>query len=381
MGSREFWIRRIERAWALAPIVWLTGVRRVGKTTLAKAFADAAYLNCDLPRNRERLSDPEFFFSECKASRIILDEVHQLENPSELLKIAADEFPAKLILATGSSTLAATTKFRDSLTGRKRTVFLPPVLATEFQAFGDVSMEQRLLHGGLPGCLLASEGGDPEFYSEWLDSYFARDVQELFRIGKRTEFLKLTEILIRNSGGFADTTSLAKQSGLTRPTVMSYLEVLELTHVVHRLRPLHGGGKREILAQPKVYAFDSGFVCHCRGWTALRAEDRGLLFEGLVLDALRTFNPSQPVQYWRDKRERGVDFVIRRSDSKVDAFECKWNAAKFSPAHLKIFRSHYPAGENYLLVPSGQAIERRRFDEIEVTVLPLPLMAEKAFRR
>lgn len=94
---------------------------------------------------------------------------------------------------------------------------------------------------------------------------------------------------------------------------MSYLEVLELTHVVHRVRPYHAGGKREILAQPKVYAFDAGFICFCRGWTTLRAEDRGGLFEGLVLDALRTFNPSTPVQYWRDKSEREVDFIILRT--------------------------------------------------------------------
>ena len=238
---------------------------------------------------------------------------HQLENPSELLKIAADEFPEKKILATGSSTLAATAKFRDSLTGRKRAVFLPPVLATELSAFGDVSMDHRFLNGGLPGRLLATEL-DPEFYVEWLDSYFARDVQELFRIGKRTEFLKLTEILIRNSGGFAEVTSLAKQSGLTRPTVMNYLEVLELTHVIHRLRPFHAGGKREILAQPKVYAF-----------------------------------------------------------------ECKWNAAKFSPAHLEVFRAHYPGGRNYLIVPSGKAIERRRFNGLEVSVVPLPMMSDAVF--
>jgi len=48
----------------------------------------------------------------------LIDEVHQQADPSRLLKIGADEFPKLKILATGSSTLAATQKFRDSLTGR-----------------------------------------------------------------------------------------------------------------------------------------------------------------------------------------------------------------------------------------------------------------------
>lgn len=112
---------------------------------------------------------------------MVLDEVHQLPDPSRLLKIGADAFPKLKILATGSSTLAATQKFRDSLTGRKRVVELVPVLHEELPAFG---MTDYLLRGGLPPALLAKEH-NPEFYAEWLDSYFARDVQELFRLEKR----------------------------------------------------------------------------------------------------------------------------------------------------------------------------------------------------
>lgn len=67
---------------------------------------------------------------------MVFDEVHQLPDPSRLLKIGADAFPHLRILATGSSTLAATTKFRDALTGRKRVVELVPVLHEELPAFG-----------------------------------------------------------------------------------------------------------------------------------------------------------------------------------------------------------------------------------------------------
>ena len=49
MKSRPYWVQRIEEAWTKRPIVWLSGVRRVGKTTLAQMLPSAAYLNCDLP--------------------------------------------------------------------------------------------------------------------------------------------------------------------------------------------------------------------------------------------------------------------------------------------------------------------------------------------
>ncbi len=127
--NRKIWMDQISQAWSRRPIVWLSGVRRVGKTTLAQMLPKIQYMNCDLPSVRLALSDPELFWSGCKPnSTIVLDEVHRLEDPSLLLKIASDEYPDLKILATGPSTLAATKKFRDSLTGRKEQLYLPPVL-------------------------------------------------------------------------------------------------------------------------------------------------------------------------------------------------------------------------------------------------------------
>ena len=93
------------------------------------------------------------------------------------------------VLATGSSTLAATSKFRDSLTGRKWNVYLCPVLWDECrEGFGVPDLDDRMLRGGLPQTLVGGE--DPAaFFAEWLDSHSARDVAELFGVRDRTGFL------------------------------------------------------------------------------------------------------------------------------------------------------------------------------------------------
>ncbi|MFZ4395415.1 MAG: AAA family ATPase [Kiritimatiellia bacterium] len=96
---------------------------------------------------------------------VVFDEIHQLRDPSRVLKVGADEFPALRILATGSSTLAAGNKFRDALTGRKRNVHLTPVLLDELPAFG-VSLQQKLYQGGLPQAMLA-DAKQPSLYREW----------------------------------------------------------------------------------------------------------------------------------------------------------------------------------------------------------------------
>jgi predicted AAA+ superfamily ATPase len=367
MVKRPFWFERVAQVWARRPVVWLSGVRRVGKTTLARMLGPATFLNCDLPSVGRRLADPEGFLADLDPDgAIVLDEIDRLEDPSGLLKIAADEHPSLRVLATGSSTLTATRKFRDSLTGRKTSLYLAPILWSECRRFRIRSLDRRLLHGGLPEALLARRK-DPSFFSEWIDSYYARDIQELFRVRNRTGFLRLFRLLLMQSGGLTDFSSLASDSGLSRPTVMAHIEALQVAHAILLVPPFHGGGRREIVRRPKVYGFDTGFVTFVRGWDSIRDEDRGVLWEHLVLDELRARVDEGAIAYWRDKSGRELDFVIKRPKGAVDVIECKVDPSRFDPGVLKVFRSLYPEGRNFVTGPRVEAPYRRRYGDITVT--------------
>jgi len=353
MIRREYWLKQIEEAWNKRSVVWLSGVRRVGKTTLVKMWPDVVYMNCDLPSVVRSLEDPELFFeSQSDGAVIVFDEVHHLDDPSRLLKIAADEYPDLKILATGSSTLAATRKFRDSLTGRKLSIRLCPVLWEECAVpFGVPDFDRRLLHGGFPEVLL-SEKKDPAFFSEWIDSFYARDILTLFNIRNRQGFLSLFRLLLLQSGGQLDYSKMANMSEMSRITVKTHLEAMQVAHAVFLLRPFHGGGRREIVSRAKCYAFDTGMVTYEKGWDSIRDDDRGILWEHLVLDDLRSRFADEMIYYWQDKSQREVDFVIRRNRECVDAIECKINPDKFNSESVRTFRSLYPKGYNYVVSPA-----------------------------
>lgn len=367
MIQRPFWIQRIQNAWKKRSLVWLSGVRRVGKTTLARMINSAVFLNCDLPSVQRQLEDPEFFYDSLPQNAIVIfDEIHRLTDPSMVLKIATDAYPHLRVLATGSSTLTASRKFRDSLTGRKIQIHLPPVIWPECtEEFQVKDLNKRLIHGGLPEMLL-SQQYDPDFYAEWIDSYYARDIQELFAIRNRMGFLQLFRLLMRQSGSLMDVTHLARLSGLTRPTVRAHLEAMEISHVLFCLPPFHGGGRREITRRPKCYAFDTGFVAFVNGWDTLREHERGILWEHLVLDVLRIHYPKEQLYYWRDKSRREIDFVFRKKKDTVDAIEAKFNPEAVNLKNFTAFRTLYPHGENYVISPMVKTGFRRRYGELEI---------------
>ncbi|MDP2865826.1 MAG: ATP-binding protein [Elusimicrobiota bacterium] len=352
MINRPFWENRIKSAWDKAPIVWLSGVRRCGKTTLAKMLGgeNSLYINCDLPAVEEMVKDPEFFFRNCEKPLVIFDEIHQLKDPSRLLKIGADMFPGLKLLATGSSTLAAGKKFTDTLTGRKRQVHLAPVLYPELGIFNKSSLSRRLLHGGLPPALLAKEK-DPSFYREWADSFFSRDIQKLFGFRDSARFNLLFEYLMRQSGGLFEASKASSALGVSRPTVAEHLAAMETTGAMTVVRPFFGGGRKELVRTPKIYGFDTGFVSFFRGWEPLRPADNGVLWEHMALEWLAAQNPDRKVLYWRDKAGRELDFIVAKDRDEVDVFECKWHPDEFSPDALRVFRAAYPRGGNYLVCP------------------------------
>lgn len=74
--KRQFWIDLLERQWARRSIVWLRGVRRVGKTFLARSLDRIEYFDCELPRVRRAMEDPEGFLAGLRGERIVFDEVH-----------------------------------------------------------------------------------------------------------------------------------------------------------------------------------------------------------------------------------------------------------------------------------------------------------------
>jgi predicted AAA+ superfamily ATPase len=263
------------------------------------------------------------------------------------------------------------------LAGRKAELWLTPMVAADLEDFGRQDLRHRFLRGGLPPFFLAEDLPERDF-QEWVDAYWAKDIQELFRLERRHSFQRFAELLMAQSGGIFEATRFARPCEVSRATISNYLKALEATFVVHVLRPFSSRRPTEIISAPKVYAFDTGFVCYHRRWHHLREEDMGLLWEHFVLNELYAHLQSRQVYYWRDKRGHEVDFILPRRRQAPAAMACKWSADDFDAINLQTFHRLYPHAESFVVANDVDRPFGRRYGEISVKFVSLSSLVQDA---
>jgi hypothetical protein len=214
------------------------------------------------------------------------------------------------------------------------------------------SLEHRLVRGGMPQWYL--EGLPEREVVEWLDAYWSRDIQSLFRLERRRSFVCFVELVLTRSGGIFEATAFAAASEVSRPTIANYLSVLEITKVAQIIRPFSGNRTNELTRAPKVYGFDTGLIATLRGWsTDPRPEDLGQLWEHYVLNELNSTSALGHVRHWRTTKGQEVDFVIDRPGTNPIAIECKWSIdGREDLRGLKAFRRAHPDGPTFVVGPS-----------------------------
>jgi len=131
------------------------------------------------------------------------------------------------------------------------------MIARDLEDFGSTDLVRRLGGGGLPPYFLADEPSERD-YQEWVDSYWAKDIQELFRVERHASFVRFVELLLVQSGVIFEATRFAAPAEVSRTTITNYLSVLEATRIALVVRPFSTRRSTEIVSAPKVYAFDTG---------------------------------------------------------------------------------------------------------------------------
>ena len=157
-------------------MVFLSGARQAGKTTLARQLArqrpGAQVFNWDVLTDRRVMMAQSWAPT---APMPVFDELHKMKGWRDWLKGVFDgRAPGQAILVTGSARLDAFRQTGESLAGRYFAWHLNPVTISEFMAATSATAEDALsrilARGGFPEPLLAQRVEDADRWRWKLDA-------------------------------------------------------------------------------------------------------------------------------------------------------------------------------------------------------------------
>ncbi|MDI6769642.1 MAG: ATP-binding protein [Anaerolineales bacterium] len=368
----------LKAALADKRIVVITGMRRVGKTTtlrwLLEQVPSANKIYLDLERLDQRAVFQESNYEivldflrnrglDPAAPLIVaLDEIQYAPNSPSVVKYLYDHYGVKFLLS-GSSSYYLKNLFSESMAGRKVVFELLPLRFGEFLEFRGAPYRPRarleemrfdpyeferlktlydeyLIYGGLPDVVLeARPAARRDILNDIFSSYINIDVRSLADFQKINELQQLLRLLALRIGNKLDMTKLASAAGLSRPTLVQYLEFLEKTYIIARL-PAYAGGEKSVTLGRKLYFCDNGIA----GILAQISE--GALFENAIFNQLR---PYGELAYLSKGSEYEIDFVLRAAGQPPVALEVKYHPLKTDQRRLKRLAEKHAIRETWLI--------------------------------
>jgi predicted AAA+ superfamily ATPase len=335
---------------------------------------------------------------------VVLDEVQKAPELLLAVKRAVDAKPGHCrFLLSGSANLLLMKDVSESLAGRAVYLILDPLTLGEWHGRPPPTLLADVLAGRWPeeGALpeappdpipLLQRGfmpalfalARPEDHLRWWEGYVAtyleRDLRQMSQVESLVDFRRVMALLALRSGQLLNQSEVARDAGLSQPTIHRYLNLLEATHLFERVPPYLGSRTARLLKSPRAFWSDVGLAVFLAGYFSTdelaKARELGAFFETMIYQHLRVscglLTPRGRLHFWRTQTGSEVDFVVEHGRRLVGIEVKMTDAPSYRhAAGLAKFLSHHPQAVGGVLLHSGQHI--RRLDE-KIIAVPWPLL-------
>ena len=347
-------------------ILYLTGPRQAGKTTLVKQIAQQVGMQYVTLDNQAVLAsvknDPHGYIRSLGKRKLVLDEFQYAPEIIPALKEASDSLAPDekgKFLLTGSTDIFRSAKTQEALPGHLARLELYPLSVTEistqslnlvdyfisgdFKAqpapfFTREEIAHLILTGGYPEIQEKKSRSRQIWFKSYIEGRLFKDFESLY--AARGDYLSklsaLTPYLAGLSGNLLKYASISNDLGLDDKLVKTYIEILELMFITKRL-PAYAKNtaKRSVIGMPKLQFVDTGLACHLLG---LRKEGQllnsqfygGLVENFIFMEICKHMTWAEEearLFHFRDKRKNEVDIVLEKDDSKIIGIEVKASAS------------------------------------------------------
>jgi len=313
------------------PVVFITGPRQSGKTTLARAaFDDLQYVNLESPLERASFQNDPLGFLGRFPDGAILDEVQNVPEALSYLQVRIDQDGRQGCWAlTGSQQPNLKRDVAQSLAGRAAHLELLPFSLAELQPteVRPKTLADAVLRGGYPPLYDADreELGPVRWLEDYLATFVNRDVRAVLAVRDRNAFDRFLRLCAANTAQIFEAATVSRDIGIDSKTVWHWLSILEACYIVRLLRPHHRNFGKRLTKRPKLYFLDSGLACrllHISDVNQLRGYPQwGALVETwCVAEVFKSrLNRGLPLDcwFWKSSDDYEVDLIIESGNNLI----------------------------------------------------------------
>ena len=341
-------------------VLIILGARRVGKTAFIKNYLSAIPTADYLQLNGEDIHDADLLKERSVANYkrllanvkvLVIDEAQNIPEIGLILKLIVDTIEDIKVIATGSSVFDLSNKLGEPLVGRKNTIYLFPLAQIEFNKYENFKettqkLEERLLFGSYPELEQYPDWNDKiNYLKEIVNSYLLKDILVYEGIKQSNKILDLLKLIAFQVGQEVSLQELARQLGISKNTVESYLDLLSKVFVVYKVPGFSRNLRKEITKSNRWYFYDNGIRnAIIANFSRLDSRtDVGALWENyLASERIKYQNYTQKTvtnYFWRTYDQQELDW-LEEENGILHGYEFKWNEnrkAKIPTAFAKAY--------------------------------------------
>ena len=375
--ERTRYLNLITDQFDVHPVCAILGARQVGKTTLARQYAEkfdkkVIFIDLEDPDNLIALENPKLILSQYADFLIVIDEIQRRPELFPILRVLVDDPKLSYkFLILGSASRDLIHQSSETLAGRIGYIYLPPFTLFEVQP-----LSALMLRGGYPKSFLAgSEKMSLNWRAAYISTFLERDLASLgFDVSPQIMH-KFWKMLCAYHGQMFNASELAKSLMITNKTVARYLDILEGTFMVRVLQPWFENLKKRQIKTPKIYFKDSGIfnsLASIYSLTDLEFNSKiGAVWEGFALEQVIVCLqiPAEDCYFWSTQNDAELDLLVFKDGLRI-GFEFKYVDVPKITKSMRIALQDLKLDHLYIIYPGKMNV---LIDE-KITVCGLELL-------
>jgi predicted AAA+ superfamily ATPase len=183
---------------------------------------------------------------------------------------------------------------------------------------GLLDVYERIFKGSMPVMYGDKPPAHSDFYRSYLNTYLQCDIRDLTQVADETAFLNFMTVTAARTSKTIQYEEIAREVGVSAPTVKNWLSVLISSGIVALVQPYHNNVLKRVIKAPLIHFLDTGLCAFLLKWgnaeTLERGAASGAFFESYVFSEIYksylNAGRQPPVYYYRDRDQKEIDLLI-----------------------------------------------------------------------